>query len=92
MNKKMYVILICPYLNKVNFISLLYFQTNVFEFVVNFLTDGKLTIFGWKYQMIYQYCYVMTLVYIDAHPSILSVPPQAARNSFFEGSLKEIKR
>jgi|GEM_PF-4321906 len=61
------MILVCPNLQKPHLIALLNFQTNFLQNFIHLIIEYDSPILGWKHQMIYQYCYIMTLMYEFAH-------------------------
>jgi hypothetical protein len=71
LNQEMHMILIGANLQEFHLISFFYFQTNFFDTIIHMLIKHCTPIFGRKYQMVYQYRYVMTLMYVFAHINIL---------------------
>ena len=53
--QKVDMIIVCTYLKKMNFISLLNFKTCILQCFINLFTYNYSTIFGWTYKMIQQY-------------------------------------
>ena len=86
LHQKMHMILICTNLQEFQLISLLYVQTNFLHHIVYMIIKYCTPIFCWKYQMVYQYRYVMTLMYVFAHIGILrrkrrGIQPQGIQKS-----------
>ena len=71
LNQEMHMILICTDLQEFQLVSLLYVQTNFLHNLVHMIIKNCTPIFGREYQMVYQYRYVMALMYIFAHIGIL---------------------
>src|SRR5436190_17445264 len=69
--QKMNMVCISPYFNKYNFISLRYFNTNCLQSPINRITENNLAVFGGTYIMIKQNRYIMTLMNIIAHITIV---------------------
>ena len=67
----MHMILICTDLQEFQLVSLLYVQTDFLHNLVHMIIEYCTPIFGWKYQMVYQYRYIVTLMYVFAHIAIL---------------------
>jgi hypothetical protein len=65
------MILIRPNLQKLNLIPLLYVHTHRLQNIIHLFIKHCTPIFGREYQMVYQYRYVMTLMYVLAHTPIL---------------------
>ena len=65
------MILICTNLQEFYLVSLLDVQTDFLHNIVHITIKYCTPIFGRKYQMVYQYRYVMTLMYVFAHIKIL---------------------
>ena len=74
----MHVILVSPYFDEFDLITLFDLQTYLFEYAIDLLIDYYSPVFGRKHQVIQQYRNIMTFVYVFAHIPILS--PQAAGN------------
>ena len=66
LNQKMNMILISPYFQKMNFIPLFNLQTNLFQRLINDLTEHNPTIFCRTHKMVQQYRYIVRLVYVFA--------------------------
>jgi len=79
----MHAILFNTNLKKIHLVSLRYFQTDFPEFPIHILGKYYSPIFGWTYQMIEQYRYIMTLVDVFAH-FLDNTPAQKAEASFGE--------
>ena len=71
LHQKMYMILICTNLQEFQVISLLDVQTDFLHHIVYMIIKYCTPIFCWKYQMVYHYRYVMTVMYVFAHIKIL---------------------
>ena len=71
LHQKMHMILICTNLQEFQLISLLDVQTDFLHHIVHMIIKYCTPIFCWKYHMVYQYRYVMTLMYVFAHIKIL---------------------
>ncbi len=67
----MNMISICANLQELELVSLLNFQANLFQYLINFTVKDGSSILSWKYQVVHQYRNVMTLMNIFAHPTIL---------------------
>jgi hypothetical protein len=65
------MIFICANLQELQLISLLNVKTDFLYNFINMIIKHCTPILGWKYQMVYQYRYVMTLMYVFAHIGIL---------------------
>ena len=71
LHQKMHMILICTNLQEFELVSLLYVQADFLHNIVHMIIKYYTPIFGRKYQMVYQYRYVMALMYVFAHIRIL---------------------
>jgi hypothetical protein len=71
LNQEMHMILIGANLQESHLISFFYVQTDVFDNIIHMIIKHCTPIFGRKYQMVYQYRYVMTIMYVFAHINIL---------------------
>jgi hypothetical protein len=71
LDQEMYMILICANLQEFQLVSLLYIQADFLHNIVYMIIKYCTPIFGRKYQMVYQYRYVMTLVYVFTHIATL---------------------
>ena len=71
LHQKMHMVLIRTYLQKFYLIALLDVQTDILHNVIDMIIKHCTPILGRKYQMVYQYSYVMTLMYVFAHICIL---------------------
>ena len=71
LHQKMYLILICTNLQEFQLVSLLYVQTDFLHNLVHMIIKNCTPIFGREYQMVYQYRYIMALMYVFAHIAIL---------------------
>ena len=71
LHQKMYMILIYPYFQKLHLIALLYLYTHLFQCFVHTLVEYHTSALCRKYQMVYEYRNIMTLVDIFAHKDIL---------------------
>lgn len=71
LNQKVNVVFICTYFQKLQLVTLFYFETRLFYFLINHIIEHHTTVFCWKYQMIQQYRYIMALMYVLAHMNIL---------------------
>ncbi len=69
--QKMDVILICTNLQEFQLVSLLDIQTDLLHNIIHMIIKYCAPILGRKNQMIYQYRYIMTLMYVFAHTDIL---------------------
>ena len=65
------MIFICSDLQKFQLVTILQFKTYISKCLIYCLIEHSATIFRWKYQVIKQCCYVMSLMYIFAHANIL---------------------
>jgi hypothetical protein len=82
LHQEMDMIPIRTNLQKFHLIALLDLQTHFLYNVIDMFIKHRTPILGRKYQMVYQYTYVMTLMYIFAHIGILrrkrrGIQPQA---------------
>ena len=71
LHQEMDMILICAYLQKFHLIALLDVQADILQNVINMIIKYCTPVLGRKYQMVYQYRYVMALMYVFAHICIL---------------------
>jgi hypothetical protein len=71
LHPKVHMILIRPNLQKLNLIPLLYVHTHRLQNIIHLFIKHCTPIFGREYQRVYQYRYVMTLMYVLAHTPIL---------------------
>ena len=71
LHQEMNMILICANLQKFHLIPLLNIQTDFFQNIIYMVIKYCTPILGWKHQMVYQYCYIVTLMYVFAHTGIL---------------------
>ena len=69
--KEMHMVLIRAYLQKLQLVALLNFYAHVFHCFINAWVKYRTSVFGRKYQMVYEYRNIMTLVDIFAHIDIL---------------------
>ena len=86
LHQKMHMILICANLQEFYLVSFLDVHTHVLHNIVHMIIKYCTPIFGRKHQMVYQYCYVMTLMYVFAHMCILrrkrrGIQPQGIQTS-----------
>ena len=65
------MVLIRAYLQKLQLVALLNFYAHVFHCFINALVKYRTSVFGRKYQMVYEYRNIMTFVDIFAHIDIL---------------------
>jgi hypothetical protein len=65
------MVFVRPYLNKMYFVPLPYFQAYILDHFVYSVIYNQSSIFGRKDQMIHKYGYITTLMYINTHVSIL---------------------
>jgi hypothetical protein len=65
------MILICTNLQELHLISLLDIKTNFLQNIIHMIIKYYTPILGRKHQMVYQYRYIMTLMYVFAHTGIL---------------------
>jgi len=72
----MHIILIYTNLQEFQLLSLLDIQADFLCNIVHMIVKYCTPIFDRKYQIIYQYLYVMTLMYIFAHIGILRCKQQ----------------
>jgi len=87
LKQKMHMILIGTNLQEFQLVSLLYVQTDFLHNIVHMIIKYCTPIFGRKYQMVYQYRYVMALMYVFAHIRILrrkrrGIQPQGIEKLF----------
>src|SRR5450759_1470284 len=81
--QKVDMVVVRPYLKKVNFISLFYFKTYVLQRFINLFTYHNSPIFGRTYKMIQQYRNIMRFMYVFAFAHTnkdITFTPQAAGN------------
>jgi len=81
LNQKMNVIFVCPYLPKMNLISLLNLNTYFLQRLIYCFAEYHSAIFGWTYKMIQQYRNIMRFmnVFVFAHTyKDITFMPQAA--------------
>ena len=69
--EEMHMVLIRAYLQKLQLVALLNFYAHVFHCFINAWVKYRTSVFGRKYQMVYEYRNIMTLVDIFAHIDIL---------------------
>ena len=62
LNKKMYMVCICPYFYETDLISPTYLQTYLFQLRIHFLREYYPPVLRRTYQMIQQYRYIVLLV------------------------------
>ena len=86
LNQEMHMILICTNLQEFQLVSLLYVQTDFLHNLVHMIIKYCTPIFGRKYQMVYQYRYVMTLMYVFAHIDILRRKRRGIQPQGIEGN------
>jgi len=65
------MVLIRAYLQKLQLVALLNFYAHVFHCFINAWVKYRTSVFGRKYQMVYEYRNIMTFVDIFAHIDIL---------------------
>ena len=71
LHQKMNMILICTNLQELHLISLLDIYTNFLQNIIHLIIKYYTPILGRKHQMVYQYRYIMTLMYVFVHTGIL---------------------
>ncbi len=76
----MHIILIYTNLQEFQLLSLLDVQADFLYNIVHMIVKYCTPIFGRKYQIIYQYLYVMTLMYVFAHIGILRCKQQGIQS------------
>ena len=87
LHQEMHMILVCADLQEFQLVLPLYVQTDFLHHLVHMIIKYCTPLFGRKYHMVYQYRYVMTLLYIFAHIGILrrkrlGIQPQGIQMSF----------
>ena len=83
LNQKMNMILVCAYFKKMNLISLLYLQTNIFQCLINCFSEHNSTVFRRTHKMVQQYRNIMRFMYVFAFTHTykdIFFTPQAAGN------------
>ena len=90
LHQKMHMILIGTNLQEFQLVSLLYVQTDFLHNIVHMIIKYCTPIFGRKYQMVYQYRYVMTLMYVFAHIGILRRKRRGIQPQGIEYSQKKL--
>ena len=71
LHQKMDMILIRTNLQKFHLVPILYFQTDFLDNVIHMIIKYGTPVLGRKHQVVYQYSYVMTFMYVFAHIGIL---------------------
>jgi hypothetical protein len=71
LHQKMDMIPISPDLQKSQLISLLNIQTDLLQHLIHLVVKYHAPVLGWKYQMVYQNCYIVASMYVLAHIGIL---------------------
>src|SRR5450759_5227740 len=71
LNQKMNMILVRPYLQKLDLVAFLNFQTYLFQNFINPFVKHCSSVLCRKYQVVHQNRYVVTLMDIFAHPRSL---------------------
>ena len=71
LNQEVNMVFICTYFQKLQLVALFNFKTNLLNFLIHQIIEYHTTVFRRKYQMIQQYRYIVTLMYVFAHMSIL---------------------
>ena len=71
LHEEMHMVLIRAYLQKLQLVALLNFYAHVFHCFINAWVKYRTSVFGRKYQMVYEYRNIMTFVDIFAHIDIL---------------------
>ena len=79
LHKKMYMILITAYFQKIYLVSLFNFQADLFQNLVNRLINYRTSVFRWKNKVIQQYSDIMAFMDVFTHSPII-LTPQAAGN------------
>lgn len=62
LHQKMYMILVCSYLQKFQLVTFFQLKTNIMQRPVHSIIKYSTTIFRWKHQMVYQYCNIMSFM------------------------------
>ena len=65
------MIFICTNFQEFQLVSFFYVQTDFLHNLVRMIIEYCTPLFGRKYQMVYQYHYIMILMYVFAHIAIL---------------------
>ena len=65
------MILIGANLQKFHLIPFLNIYTYLLQNLIHMIIKYHTSIFGRQHKMVYQYCYIMTLMYVFAHSPIL---------------------
>jgi len=86
----MNMILIRSNFQKFHLISLFDIQTHFLQHPINLTIKHRSPVLGWKHQMVDQYRYIMTLMYILTHIEILrrkrrGIEPQGIKGDEFCG-------
>ena len=87
LNQEMHVVIICPYLQELQLISLLDLQTDISQLLICCIVKNGSSILCRKYQVIHQCRYIMALVNIFAHSLIFAAScgeynPKSSRSGF----------
>ena len=72
------MVIICPYFNEFNFITLRYFKTDVFQRLVHRFAKYYPTVFGRADKVIEKYGNIVTLINIFTHiTKVITYPKQS---------------
>ena len=70
LEQKMHMIFVCSYFNKMYFITLCYCQTHCFDCLGYFFGNNRIAIFYRAYEMIEQYCFIVSFVDMLCHTHV----------------------
>ena len=71
LDQEMHMIIIGADLKKLHLIPFFNLEADILQLLIYSRIKYRTSIFCWKYQMIYQHCYIVALLYILTHPGIL---------------------
>ena len=69
LDQKVNMVLVCSYLHKMHLVTFRYVNTNIFQYLVNFVWQNYFSVFAWADYMIQQHWNVMALMDIYTHPA-----------------------